>query len=145
MARYVVDKETAQVEFDRWADSWDIDTDTDEMTEDDAMAFGVAAGSLVRAIRRGILTIDEDGTPTYTPRYANTEGSGASGDAEALEFKVPKGDAALAFDRHKDSQNVHKLNSYMARMIGKEAKFFARMDERDSKVCRAIALLFLGS
>lgn len=145
MTEYRVDKETARNEFDRWAGSWDIDTDTDDMTDDDREAYGVASGSLVRAIRRGILSISEDGTPTYTPRFANTEGAGAGGDAAPLEFKVPKGDAALSWDKHKDNQNVHKLNAYMARMVGKDPKFFARMDERDAKVCRAIVLLFLGS
>lgn len=135
---YKVDAETASDDFDRFAEAFDLDLDLDAMSEEDRKSFENARGPIVRSIRLGRLTVNEDGLPVYTPQFSGS-------DSGELTFGVPDGATLLAWDKLKDTQSVAKLFRYIAGMTKQDPKVFATMDERDLKVCRGIALLFLGS
>jgi len=135
----VVEKSVAEAEFQRFAESWDVDTDVLEMSEDDQQGFAKVKRTLLRVIMSGNLTIDEAGNPKYTLRYPNMTS------LTELEFQVPVGGALLEFDKFKDRENIRKIMAYMGNFTGKPDGVFAKMDTRDVKICQAVALLFLAT
>jgi hypothetical protein len=135
----VFDKESAGFEFDRFADLWDLDSDMEEMTEEDQTGFADHRRRLIRGITRGTLTIDGGGTVRVELKHSNIEG------LSHLVLNVPKGDASLSWDRYKKEQNVHKLNAFLGSMSGQPPAMFSKLDGRDLKTVQAVALLFLGS
>ncbi len=129
-----ITQEVAAAEFDRWAEEWGIDTDREYMDEEDRQSFDNTRHRLIRSIRKGALTVSEDGATIDLNCIAG----------EGLTFEVPKGSAWLTMDQHKSSKDFHKVFSYMGAMTGKPAKFFSNMDGRDLKVAQDVTVLFMG-
>ncbi len=135
-----IDLQTAAQEFSRWADAWDLDADVDSMTEEDRSSFESLQRRLMRAISKGSLVVFEDAESlVYTLLNPKVQG------IETLTCSMPTGRAVLGWDRYKDRQSIHKLNSFMGAMCGVEPSVFGSMDGRDLKVIQAVAQLFLGS
>ncbi len=139
MGEVVVEKSVAEAEFQRFAESWDVDTDLLEMNEDDQQGFAKVKRTILRVIMSGQLTIGDTGDPKYTLRYPNMTS------LVELDFHVPIGGALLEFDKFKDRENIRKIMSYMGNFTGKPDGVFAKMDGRDLKICQAVALLFLAT
>jgi len=134
--------EVALAEFFRICENWDLDYDVTEMKDGDAEGFENLQRKLVKAIRTGHLTVDDEGTPTFRMKYAAEAGFE---ELEALTFKIPAASAVATWDRFKDGQNVAKLNSYLGNMTKQPPAVFIKMDSRDWMVCQALAQIFLGS
>ncbi len=128
----------AEAEFDRFAEAWDLDSDTASMEEEDRQGFEALKRRLIRKIESGHLTVDGEGMISYMLIEPQ-------GDTASLTFKRPTGHALVVWDRFKDRQQIHKLNAFMGSMTGQAPALFAEMDGRDLKVCQAVAQLFLGS
>ncbi|MEE9393704.1 MAG: hypothetical protein V3W41_14470 [Planctomycetota bacterium] len=129
----------AEAEFERFAASWDLDTDTASMEEEDRKSFEDLQRKLVRKIVSGSLAIGDDGCATYTLMHPKSDV------LTEVTFSVPTGAAVVGWDKYKDRQNVHKLNAFMGACTKQAPATFAAMDFRDLKVCQAVALLFLAS
>lgn len=136
--RAKVSQEVAEEEFGRWAEAWDIDTETGAMADDDREVFKDMAARLRRKIRHGDLAIDEEGNPRFQPKFSGP-------DAPELTFRIPTGADRLGWDKYKERENVHRIFSSLATMTGQTSAHFSKMDGRDLKVAEAIALLYLGS
>lgn len=135
-----VDSETARNEFDRFAETWRLDSDTESMGEESRDSFEDLRRKLTRSIRSGHLTVDETGEVlTYTLGFPKTDG------ITELNIRVPMGAALIAWDKFKERQAIHRLNSYMASMCRTNPAVFSKMDQRDLKIVQAVAQLFLGS
>ena len=132
---YKVDEETAKEEFDRFCEEMDIDNDESSMEEDDINAYRQIKNTIIRAIRKGRLIINDDGEPVYTP---------ISVDTGPITFHEPNGANYFEMDRKKKNQNVAKSFAIMAAMTKQEPKTFANMKQRDLKVCQAVMTVFLG-
>lgn len=139
-AKVAITREVAEVEFDRFADTWDLDTDVAAMLDEDRDSFNPLKQRLVRKIMQGRLTVNEDGSElTYTL-------SQAIGEVAQMTAKIPTGGAILQFDKHKDRHNVAKLNAFMGSMCSCAPALFGQtMLGTDLKVMQAIATLFLAS
>jgi len=137
--KYIIDRETAEEEFNRFCEGWEIDADKSSMTEEDKGAFESQKANFINAIKRGRLIYNEDESLTYkfsnkVERYKDKE----------LIIKRPKGAAYMEMDRFKDQQGVHKTYAVVGAMTGHEAKYFSEVDGIDLKPLNAIVVLFLA-
>ena len=131
--------EVAEAEFDQFAMTWDILTNKTRMSAEDRDSFEAQKGRIVDEIMAGGAVVDEGGsTITYTLKHP-------SGDLKDLCFSVPKGNAYMAMDKHKERQGIHKMYEFMGAMTKQPPRLFANMDARDVKFAQGVALLFLGS
>lgn len=133
----VVDKDTAENDFQRFIDGADLDFDIDKMDEEDRTAAEKNKNRLVRAITNGHLTVDEKGIPTFTPY--NT----GSGYTDPITFESPTGADFMAMDATKARKIIAKTHLVMAGMSGLPPGIFARLKGEDYKVCQAIFLFFM--
>lgn len=134
----VIDLETAQREFARFVDEWDIDDNVDSMSGEDRESFEQIQNRIISQVVKGTAVIDEEGNITYTLKYPK-------GSTTSIVFKVPGGDAYIAMDKFKDRQSMHKLNAFMGVMTKLPPAIFGNMDGRDIKFCQGVTSLFLGS
>ena len=129
-----VDRETAEREFDRFVEAMDLDGDSSEWDEDDRKGYDLQKGKVISAIMSGSLVVNEDGEPVFNPTV----------DGDALTFSEPTGAALMAMDRKKKAEDMGKLFAMMAAITGVHPGTFAKMKNRDLKVCMAITTLFMG-
>jgi len=140
MSEEVVNRETAESDFERFATAWCLDTDTASMPEEDSDTFADLKRKIVSVISGGYLAVSDDGEQLcYQLRFPTTEG------LTELMMRVPPGSAQVAFDKLKDRQKIGKLNAYMAAMCKTNPAVFSRMDGRDLKIVQAVATIFLAS
>lgn len=133
-----VDPETAEQEFERWIEAMDIDTDPASMDEDDKASFQNQKRVITRAMEYGRLIINEEGEAVFTPVSVDVDGG-------AITFAEPTGADKMAVDKHKQGQSVHQAYAAMGSVTKQPPKLFAKMKQRDLRVCEAVfALLFTG-
>ena len=94
--------EVAEVEFNRFIKEWDIDDDLAAMSMEDSSAFEAHKARIVKEIRAGSATIDEEGNVSYALKYPKEGGS-----ITELTFKVARGNKAV-MDNYKDRETIHK-------------------------------------
>lgn len=136
MADYKVDLEMAEDEFNAWAEDWEIDTDTEDMNDEDKTGFNTQKLKLIRAMRFGRLEYDrEDETLKYTGKHKEGE----------VKIKRPGGAALMAMDKYKDREGVHMQYAVLAAMTGKSSGYFSSLDGIDLKPYMAVVALFLAS
>lgn len=129
-----VSHDAAEAEFYRFCESMDLDVDMSRMDADDLKSFDDARHILVSAIMQGSLVIDDKGQPVYTTKIGGDE----------ITFYEPTGASFMSADTKKREQQVAKTFGIMAAMTHLPEVFFAKMPQRDLKVCQTIVKLFLG-
>lgn len=132
-SQMVVATEVAAAEFARFCEQMDLDVDTKRMDAEDLKTFESAKHKLVREIERGSLTIDDKGQPVYR-----------TSDGVTVTFYEPTGASFMAMDTKKKDQNVAKMFAVLADMTKLDQSVFAKMKNRDSRICQTIVALFLG-
>jgi hypothetical protein len=134
----VVCAEQAQLEFERFLAAMDLDHKSDPagLDAEDMKSFQDTKRTVLRALRRGTLVINEQGEPVFTPNMGN--------DRTPIRFYEPDGAALLAMDMAKKNHEVHKGFRVLAAMTKQPEKRFALMKNRDVSVCTAIEVLFLA-
>jgi len=137
--KYKVDKKTAEAEFDRFVEAWDIDNDVTEMNEEDRTDFENHSRKIIRAIRKGLAEVSIEGDVIKYHLYKPVHNT------EYLEFKIPTGEAWIAMDKYKEQKSIHKSNAFIASSTKKPVQIFTTMDGRDMKFAQAVAVLFLAS
>ena len=89
-------------------------------------------------MQAGRLMVNEDGEAVFTPKTIEV-------DSGSITFHEPAGSDKMAIDKHKQGQRVHQMYAAMGSNTGQPPKQFAKMKQRDLKVCEAVfALLFTG-
>lgn len=136
--KFKIDKETAEDEFQRFCDDWEIDSDTSGMSEDDQTGFESQKSQIVKAIRLGRMIINNDRTLTYIFSDFSDKNKG-----EEIIIKRPKGSSYMEMDGFKDNQLIRKTYSVLAAMTGKEVRYFSNIDGGDLKPLQAVITLFL--
>ena len=131
--------EVAQMEFDRFAREWDIDSDLGAMSLEDKASFESQKNRIIKEICAGQATIDDDGNVSYTLKHPK-EGSALV----ELIFKVTRGNKAV-MDQYKERELMHKTMAYIGTLVGQPPKVMFGLDPRDQKFGEAIAVLFLAS
>lgn len=133
MSEQIIGNDVAEAEYARFIDANEIEVDLDSLKEEDRKSYLDQKSKIIRAMCRGRLVITEEGLPKYTPQ-----------DGGPLTFKEPTGAAFMALDLHREGQSVHKQYAVMAAMTETDSKRFAKMPNRDLKVCLAITAIFLA-
>ena len=133
-----ISREMGEQEFQRFAELWDIETNTDRMNEQTAESFNTLRDRVVRAVCSGRATIEDDGSLSYTLREP-------VGDVTELTFRVPMGSAYMEMDNYKTRQSMRMLYAFLGAMTKQSSKVFVQMNGIDVKFAQGIATLFLGS
>lgn len=133
----VVDKETAEHEFDRFIEMMDLDLDTADMDQEDLNAFNKQKRRILRALEKGTLVINDNGEAVYTP--ANPK----SGYKEPITFHERTGASLMAMDNKKKNHDVAKTYAVLAEMCKVNQKVFASLVGTDVKVCEALFALLM--
>jgi hypothetical protein len=138
MMDYAVDRETAELEFERWADAMRIDMDVDGQDDEDALDTESHKRKIVKAIMDGRLVISEaEGFAVFTPPGK-----------DPISFSKVNEDIMGAVDRvkiHKGKDpQVQKMYAMLATWSGTSIVTFAKMHQADKKVCMALVTLFLA-
>ena len=136
--RHVIDSETAEIEFYRFADEMDLDVDKERMDDDDKVAFEDAKNKIIDAIMRGRLKINEIGEPVYT-----YEGMRDDLGCDELRFKEPMGADYMSMDGKSKNRDMAKMFMLMGSMTGVHPKSFSKLSARHLKVCQAIVAFFI--
>jgi len=127
-----VAEEVAESEFSRMCAAFRVDEDTSELDEKDLAEWNELRGAIVRDICRGLLVIDPEGRPVYTP---------AGG--KPITFNPPTGATIMALETYKDKQLSNTVAA-MADMTQTNRGDFSRMPARDFQACTRLAKLFLA-
>jgi hypothetical protein len=126
--------EFVEQEIARFAEAMDLDLDPKGMDDDDRKSLEAAKRRLARAMQSGQLVFDDRGQPVFTPMDGT----------ETITFKEPKGTAFISMDQRKKDHDIERLFTVMSEITGMNRDTFAKMMNRDVKVCIAITNLFLG-
>jgi len=129
--KFKLDLETAENEFDRFCENQRIDIDVDELEPDDLKAYEQHKRKIIKAIRKGLLVINDENQAVLTT------------DVHTFVFKQPKGSALLAMDRAKKGEDMKSMYNLMADICQCAPAFFSKIDGVDVNVCLAITTLFL--
>ena len=132
-------QEVAEVEFERFAEIWDIDSDVGVMSLEDKAAFNAYKSRVVKEIRMGVAAIREDGKVLYNLKYPREGGA-----LEALTFDVTRSNKTI-MDGFKEREQTKRAAAYVGTLTGQPVKTILGLDPRDQKFGEAVAVLFLGS
>jgi hypothetical protein len=135
-----VDKETAKEEYQRFLEkNWlECDDDDDDIDIDVNEKRDAAKDKslILRAIRKGWLTIDDEGVATYTPQR--------SMNCDPITFYSYRGDTLSSMDKRKPHEEVTKIYVSLGAMTRTNAKRFSTMEGKpDLQTCLAIYTTFL--
>lgn len=131
----VIDSETAENEFDRWADSMDLDFDIDLMDDFDKDAFEKQKRRLTKALSNGSLIINDSGETVYTPQKSKN--------IDPITFHERTGASVMAMDGKKKNHNIAQTYAIMAELTRGHPGVFAKMKGIDIKICEAIFSLLM--
>lgn len=127
-----VDLETAQDEFERWAEGNDLDLDTTGLDDNDRADMDRNRTLITKAIAKGKLVISDDCNAVFSPKIGGE-----------ITFYPPTGAAYIAMDKKKKSSDFGKIFASMAEVTRTNAVLFSKMHTQDLKVCIAIWSYFL--
>ena len=138
-----IDEETVEQDWQKFCEEWDIDTNEDEMDEEERNGFKNLRRQIKRSMKKGRLVYNA-GDESFTYKFVKPiEGHGEDG--QKINFHRPAGTAYLAIDKYKDNQSSHKLQGIIAICMKKPPKFVSNFDGIDLKVFAGIINLFLSS
>jgi hypothetical protein len=137
MTEFKVDIETALREFDRFAETMDLDLDTSEMDADDLAQYSKQKRRLLAAIQKGALVVNEGGEMEYMPQNAKSKRE------EPLIFHERTGASLLAADGKKKNADGAKTYAVMADLCKVHPNVIAKLAGIDVKVCEAIYTLLM--
>lgn len=138
MAEEVVAAEVAEQEFARFLDTFDLTEKTQAKTldADDRKSFEENKATILRAMRRGTLVLNEKGEPVFTPVKEDNP--------SAITFREPVGNTLKAMDQGKKGAEAERSFFLLSAMTGQVRARFEKMAQRDLAVCQAIAVLFFA-
>ena len=142
MSKYVMDKESASDELQRWFDGWAMEFEEDDFSAEERKDFDAQIKNFTNAIMRGRLAYDIDSKKIeYTLRCPIESDNPLT----KVEIPMPKGTALMEMDSYKDGQDMKKSFSIVGALVGKPISIIRKMDERDIMFILGINTLFLAS
>lgn len=136
--KYKIDEKTAEMEFEKFCEMWDIDNDTSAMSEEDKDGFEKQKSNLIKAFRKGRLILDREKRSLV---YTVSEFSEKAG--ETIILKGAKGSDLMAADRYKENDSVHKTQAIIASMSNLPVSYISSLDMTDLNVLQSCAVLFI--
>ncbi len=129
--------EVAEAEFDRFAESMDLDVDTSKLDAEDLTSFNKIKDRIIRAMQRGALVINDNGEAVYTPQRPNSKHK------DAITFHERTGASLMAMDGKKKGHDVAKTYAILADMCRVHPSTFAGLAGQDIKVCEGLFALLM--
>jgi hypothetical protein len=129
--------EVCEEDFERFLESMDLKdkTESTRLDDEDKKSLVEVKHTIIDAIRKGSLVIDDKGQPVFRPQV---------GAGEAITFYEPTGAQLMEMDRIKAGHSVARQNALMGAITKTSPGRFASMALRDYRVCQAITSLFLA-
>lgn len=132
--QYVVDEETAEQEFERFAEAMDLHFDERGMDDEDRKGFRESKSRFLLAVRKGSLVVNDSGEPVYK----------LSGSGRELTFHEPTGATLVSADQRKAGHDVAKMFTMIAEITRTPPETFAKLPNRDIRIIQSVALLLLA-
>jgi len=137
-SKIIIDRKTAETEFDRYCEANDIDFDMSAMTENEKKDFEPIKRRFVKACMQGRVEVDG-----INLKYIISDFSPSPFKGQMVTTKRPGGSSFMEMDGYKETQSVHKMHGFLAAMTGQEKSFFTKIDGKDWHFLQGIAVLFL--
>ena len=132
MSNFKVDREPAENDFYRWANDMDLDISPKNSDEKDSIADHKE--TIVDAIMKGHLVINDNGEAVYTPYKSE--------DKEKVTFYEPDG-SCFAKARIRENP-LATMYGMMANITKESSAKFMSMRMADLRVCESIFMLLRG-
>jgi hypothetical protein len=126
----------AEREFRAWCENNDIDHAEEDMNEEDRADF-------VKIKKRFCSCLREKRLVTDGVKLAYKVSALSTAAGEEIVIRRPTGKDLMAMDGYKETQQMQKMQSFIASICGKEKSFIARLDGKDYRFLQDIAALFL--
>lgn len=133
-------KETANRDFESWADALGIEYDMDGMNTEEKSDFERLKSPIIKAIVDGRCVVDGNSLEYTIKTCAAAEGLAGRN----VKIGAPSGAIYSGMDGYKETQNVHRLNGAMSAMTGLDVGIFPKLDLRDYSFFKAVVQLFLS-
>lgn len=134
-----VAKKQAEMEFESWAEAWDIETDVSDFDEDDLEQFQNLKKKIIRALQQGRACFIEDYSKIqFNLRFPRENLS-------QIVLEMPEGDALTSTDKYKPHEQMKKQSAFIARMAGQPPSVITKLKVADLKFLQAVTALFLAS
>jgi hypothetical protein len=134
----VIDRQTAEKEFDNYCEANDIDCDMNAMTDDEKKDFEPIRKRFVKACMQGRVKVDGTDLKYTVSKFSKSPFGG-----QEITIKRCGGQSFIGMDGFKDTQSIHKMNGFLSAMTGQEISYFTKIDGKDWQFFRDIATLFL--
>lgn len=136
-----IDKETALESFNQFCYDWEIDTDNDDLNEEERDDFKNHRNKIVKAIMKGrLIYFSESESFEYMVSEKTKKHAG-----KKIQIKRPVGRSLRQMDRAKEGKNIEKTYFLIAHMTEENINFIDSLDHIDQKPLLSISQLFLGS
>ncbi len=132
-----ITREVAELDYKRFLESLDLDEELDK----DILENQDQANNLIKAIQKGRLLIDEDGTPSIDFIFSNKLRSKANPDVKPLDKAVIVRSGELFFELSNGGINA-KAISYCTGLMANQVK---QLDPRDNILITSILGFFIAS
>ena len=129
-----IDRDTATQEFERWAEEMDLDLQC--YTEEDEADLEKHRNRILREIRRGNATVDDNGILQFTPSRSKVD--------DAIVFYEPTGATYQAIDGKKKGHDIKRQNAMLGDLTKQHPAVFAKLANSDFKFCQSVLALFLA-
>lgn len=128
----MIDRETAENEFERWVDAMKIKIDRSGMDENDRRDIAEDREQIVSLIMEGRIEINDNDLLVFQPE-----------EGRAVTFYRPRGGDLVVMDKKKKNADLGKINASMAAVTRTSEPTFAKMFSSDYQICQVIWSLFL--
>jgi hypothetical protein len=135
--KFKIDPETAERDFERWADNHRLDLETELMDDEDLDGFKKQKRKVILAIMRGDLVINANNLAEYTPYHKDSVRQ------EPIIFNDRSGASMLAGTNIKKDDDGKKAYAVMGDMCKVHPSVFASLHGDDIKVCEALFALLM--
>lgn len=135
-----ISKETANRDFESWADALGIEYDMDGMNAEEKADFERIKAPIIKAIVDGRCVVDGNSLEYTIKTCVAAEGLAGRN----VKIGAPSGAIYSGMDGYKETQNVHRLNGAMSAMTGLDVGIFPKLDLRDYSFFKAVVQLFLS-
>jgi hypothetical protein len=129
-----VAREVAESEFLRICDAFRIEHDTSALPADELEEWKDLTEPIIRNIMRGIIIVDDEGKPTYTP----------PGAAAGVTFHFPTGATLTALETYPREKQIANMMAAIAEMTHTDRSDFGKMRAADVQACCRLGKLFLA-
>lgn len=130
---FKVAEEVAASEFSRMCDLFRVDQDTSKLDEKELASWNDTRGAVIRDIRVGLLVIDPEGRPIYTPPGG-----------KSIKFNPPTGATMMALETYGKDKQISNTVAAMGDMTETNKGEFSRLAAPDFRACMRLTNLFLS-